>query len=211
MKRRMNEWTEQRSKPRILAVEPVDNGDIDDRMVVVKLSNGSEVHIVACQESWEQFGATQDEMWVTVPVAKKYNDWLHGGEEPEYNNFNNESKKRNMKKLIRITESDIHKMVKSAINEIGDTLTGQYTLGRLARRKVMNGENDSSIYKYASEKLPYNRGAISADARKAAYENGRYGDPNKTKEFNKFYKNSDRFLKSCFDDGYNWDWDDYED
>lgn len=202
MKRRMNEWTEQRSKPRILAVEPVDNGDIDDRMVVVKLSNGSEVHIVACQESWEQFGATQDEMWLTVPVAKKYNDWLHGGEEPEYTN---ESKKRNMKKLIRITESDIHKMVKSAINEIGDTLSGQYTLGRLARRKAMRGEDDGNIDKYASEKLPYKRGATAVNAHKAAYENGRHGDPDKTKEFHKFYKDWDELLKSYFDDEDEWE------
>ena len=52
-----------------------------NRKVKVTLSNGTKITIVPCYESWEQFGGTQDELRVTVPVADKYNAWLHGAEE----------------------------------------------------------------------------------------------------------------------------------
>lgn len=51
-----------------------------------------------------------------------------------------------MKKLIRLTESDLHRIIEGAvkhtINEIGDTYRGQYMLGRLAGRKYRNDGND---------------------------------------------------------------------
>lgn len=44
-----------------------------------------------------------------------------------------------MKKTIRLTESDLHRIVmesvKQAINEIGDTPAGQYALGQAAGRR----------------------------------------------------------------------------
>ena len=49
------------------------------REVKVTLNNGTKIHIVKCYESWEQFGGTIDELRVTVPIAEKYNGWLHGG------------------------------------------------------------------------------------------------------------------------------------
>lgn len=56
-----------------------------------------------------------------------------------------------MKKLVRLTEGDLHNIVKNsvrrAINEIGDTPKGQYALGRLANR--YNKDKSSSIEKYA--------------------------------------------------------------
>lgn len=49
-----------------------------------------------------------------------------------------------MKKTIRLTESDLHRIVmesvKQAINEIGDTDEGQYDLGRAAARRHWRGE-----------------------------------------------------------------------
>ena len=50
------------------------------RKVKVTLSNGTKITIVACHESWEQFGGTCDELRLTVPVAEKYNAWLHGAD-----------------------------------------------------------------------------------------------------------------------------------
>ena len=52
------------------------------------------------------------------------------------------------KKLIRLTESDLHRIVKESvkkiINEIGDTNRGQYMLGRLAAKK--NAANYFNTY-----------------------------------------------------------------
>ena len=48
------------------------------------------------------------------------------------------------KKIIRLTESDLHKIVKESVNrvlnEIGDTPKGQYMLGKLTARQ--DGNND---------------------------------------------------------------------
>ena len=52
------------------------------RQVRITLSTGSIVKIGRCQESWEQWGGTTEELWQTVDIADKYNDWLHGGELP---------------------------------------------------------------------------------------------------------------------------------
>ena len=59
------------------------------------------------------------------------------------------------KQIIRLTESDLHRIVKESVNrvlnEIGDTERGQYKLGALARRKQQRGEtfdNDYDGYNY---------------------------------------------------------------
>jgi len=54
----------------------VDN--IEKREIVVTLSNGSIIHIIACHESWQQYGGTTDDLYVSMEVAEKYNGWLHG-------------------------------------------------------------------------------------------------------------------------------------
>lgn len=80
------------------------------------------------------------------------------------------------KKLIKLTESDLHRIVKESVNkmlnEIGDTPKGQYTLGRLAYKKgeerprmgqnigKMRKDSGNDIFKYAD---------------KAAHKNGMYG------------------------------------
>lgn len=48
------------------------------RQVKVTLTNGHVIRIDRCHESWEQYGGTTEELWLTMPIAKKYNAWLHG-------------------------------------------------------------------------------------------------------------------------------------
>lgn len=55
------------------------NGDkVEEREVKVTLSNGTEIHIVPCYESWQQYGGTTEELRLTVVIAERYNAWLHG-------------------------------------------------------------------------------------------------------------------------------------
>ena len=50
-----------------------------------------------------------------------------------------------MKRITRLTESDLHRIVKESVNkvlnEIGNTNRGQYMLGRLAGRKYAKNHN----------------------------------------------------------------------
>lgn len=51
------------------------------RKVKVTLTNKTVIYIEACHESWEQYGGTEKELWLTVPIAEKFNSWLHCNEE----------------------------------------------------------------------------------------------------------------------------------
>lgn len=48
------------------------------RHIKVAMTSGNIITIVPCYESYEQFGGFDAELWKTLPIAKKYNDWLHG-------------------------------------------------------------------------------------------------------------------------------------
>jgi len=51
------------------------------RKIIVRIKEGNIVHKVTiepCYESWQQYGAPQEVLKRTVPIAEKYNDWLHG-------------------------------------------------------------------------------------------------------------------------------------
>lgn len=48
------------------------------RRIKVAMTSGNVITIVPCYESYEQFGGFDNELWETLPIAKKYNDWLHG-------------------------------------------------------------------------------------------------------------------------------------
>lgn len=48
------------------------------RKVVVTLSNKRQITIVACHESFEQYGGTPDELKLTVGIAEYFVGWLHG-------------------------------------------------------------------------------------------------------------------------------------
>lgn len=53
----------------------------EERFIDVRLNTGTVVVIEKCYESWQQYGGTEDELWVTMPIAEKYNGWLHGEDE----------------------------------------------------------------------------------------------------------------------------------
>ena len=55
--------------------------DVTKREIEVSLSNGHIVHIIACYESWQQYGGTIEDKQTTMPIADKFNSWLHGEEE----------------------------------------------------------------------------------------------------------------------------------
>lgn len=67
-------------KPKIKKVELLYQNVISRRQVKVTLTNGTIIRIDPCYESWEQYGGTTDELWLTVPIAEKYNNWLHGND-----------------------------------------------------------------------------------------------------------------------------------
>ena len=68
-------------------IEFIDNGNVDERECVCTLSNGTQIHIASCYESWEQWGGVREELGITVDVADYVNDWLHGGEQPNIDFF----------------------------------------------------------------------------------------------------------------------------
>lgn len=59
-------------------IELLNEDKVEDREVKVTLSNGTEVHIVACYESYEQYGGCVEELKKTIDIAERYNAWLHG-------------------------------------------------------------------------------------------------------------------------------------
>lgn len=65
------------SRPKIKDITLLNEGDHENREVLVTLDNGTEVHITACHASWQQWGGTTDELYVTMPVANRLNGWLH--------------------------------------------------------------------------------------------------------------------------------------
>ncbi len=69
---------------KIQKISLLDKDDVKNREVAVTLDNGTEIHIGACHESWEQWNGTRDELYTTVDVAEHYNAWLHGGSDPGY-------------------------------------------------------------------------------------------------------------------------------
>jgi hypothetical protein len=68
--------------PYIICLRFVGQTRKGDRMVKVGLSNGAVVKIVACYEGWQQYNATVEEKKLTMRIAERFNDWLHGGELP---------------------------------------------------------------------------------------------------------------------------------
>lgn len=67
------------------------------RKIKVTLENNTKIYIESCHESYEQYGGITDELSLTVPVADKYNSWLHGygkgKPEANINYFNRINKK----------------------------------------------------------------------------------------------------------------------
>ena len=80
------------------------------------------------------------------------------------------------KKLIRLTESDLHRIVKESVdrilNEVGDTKRGQYMLGRLKNRQSARGinYNDAGDYAYKA-----NGNSYSDDYQQGYEDEEKYG------------------------------------
>ena len=62
----------------IKKIEKLFENQIKRRKVKVTLTNKTVIYIVSCYESWQQYGGTVEELKLTVPIAEKYNRWLHG-------------------------------------------------------------------------------------------------------------------------------------
>lgn len=62
----------------ISSIDFINVDDVENREVIVTLNNGTEVHICACYESWEQYNGTTPELATTVDIADCVNEWLHG-------------------------------------------------------------------------------------------------------------------------------------
>ena len=52
------------------------------RELKITLNNGTIVRAGSCHESWQQWGGTIKELWITMDTVEAHNDWLHGGEKP---------------------------------------------------------------------------------------------------------------------------------
>lgn len=65
-------------KSRVLEVRFLKNDKRDEREIIAYLSNGAEIHIIPCHNSWEQYGGTIEDLQVTMSIARKHNAWLHG-------------------------------------------------------------------------------------------------------------------------------------
>ena len=120
------------------------------------------------------------------PIDKFHPDWWYYRQEMEEpveidDNYKNESRYMN-KKLIRLTEQDLHRIVKESVdrilNEVGDTKRGQYMLGRLKNRQSNGGGkftrginyNDAGDYAYKA-----NGNSYSDDYQQGYEDEEKYG------------------------------------
>lgn len=59
------------------------------RQLKIRLSDGTlggtaVIRAESCEESWQQWGGTERELFITMPIVEAHNDWLHGGDRPQY-------------------------------------------------------------------------------------------------------------------------------
>lgn len=67
----------------IESVKFLNEDNVEEREIEITLDNGTTIHACACYESWQQWGGTTDELWVSMPIVEANNDWLHGYGEPQ--------------------------------------------------------------------------------------------------------------------------------
>ena len=65
----------------ITEIKLLNANDVENHQVEVTLSNGTVIKIEKCYESWQQYGGTIEELSMTVDIAERYNNWLHGIED----------------------------------------------------------------------------------------------------------------------------------
>ena len=54
--------------------------NVSRRKIKVRLNTGSIIYISPCYESYIQSNGSLNELSVTVQIAEKFNNWLHGYE-----------------------------------------------------------------------------------------------------------------------------------
>lgn len=72
-----------KAMPTIKKIEYLRKRTKTRRQLKITLSNKRVIRAEACHESWEQWGGTVDELYITMPIVMRHNDWLHGGSRPE--------------------------------------------------------------------------------------------------------------------------------
>ena len=105
------------------------------------------------------------------------------------------NKNTNMGKTVKLTEAELKKIISESVmnvlNEIGDTPRGQYKLGRLARRKLQQGDTAGADmvddYALDAQSKAYNwdntfKGDFQNGRRDAGYRIGRNGLGNELKD-----------------------------
>ena len=78
----ITQYTDTMKQLAIRRIELLYNNRPKQRKVKVTLTNGTRIYIERCYESWQQYGGTRSELYLTMPLAEKYNAWLHGEPEP---------------------------------------------------------------------------------------------------------------------------------
>jgi len=69
-------------KTTVKKIEYLGENKPSKRALKITLSNGTKIRAEKCYESWEQWGGTQSELYISMPIVEAHNDWLHGGERP---------------------------------------------------------------------------------------------------------------------------------
>ena len=48
------------------------------RKIKITMKSGNIIYIESCCESWQQYGGSVEELYKTMKIAEKFNNWLHG-------------------------------------------------------------------------------------------------------------------------------------
>jgi hypothetical protein len=70
------------SKPYVKKIEYLYENQKSRRQLKITLSNKRTIRAESCHESWEQWGGSTDDLYISMPTVEQHNDWLHGGERP---------------------------------------------------------------------------------------------------------------------------------
>ena len=68
----------------IRTIEYLHQNKPDQRDLKITLTNGAIIRAGQCYEGWQQWGGTTSELWITQPIVTAHNDWLHGGNLPQF-------------------------------------------------------------------------------------------------------------------------------
>jgi len=70
-------------KTTVKKIEYLHENQKSRRELKITLSNKIVIRAAKCHESWEQWGGTTPELFITMPIVERHNEWLHGGSKPD--------------------------------------------------------------------------------------------------------------------------------